>query len=126
MSKKSRIKSDYSPEFREQAARLVLEEKMSPAAAAKDLGIPVTSLTSWVKKFKNGSWHLDGRTRGEGGSPSGPVPKTNKLPSSSQRQHNLLQQLEASNRELEIKLRRMTQERDILKKAMAYCLDVPK
>ncbi len=38
MSEKKRIKKDYAPEFREQAARLGLVEKMSVAAVAKDLG----------------------------------------------------------------------------------------
>lgn len=124
MSEKKRLKKDYAPEFREQAARLVLIEKMSVSAVAKDLGIPVNSLHTWVHKFRQGIWQLEGSAR------CSKVPNKNqepqKVPSSSQMQHNRLQQAEALNRDLEIKLRRMTRERDVLKKAMAYCLDVPK
>ncbi len=123
MSKGKRFKKDYDPAFREEAAKLVLIEKMSVTAAAKDLGIPVNSLHTWVRKFRDGTWSLGAtannsrRTKAE---------STAKLPSSSQKQHDRLQQLEFSNRDLEAKLRRMTMERDVLKKAMAYCLDVPK
>jgi len=123
MSGKKRLKKDYDPEFRQQAAKLVLVEKMSVSAAAKDLGIPVNSLHTWVQKFREGIWQLDATAAANLGKTS---QATLKLPSSSQKQHNRVQQLEASQRDLEIKLRRMTQERDILKKAMAYCLDVPK
>jgi transposase len=126
MSKKTRLKKDYDPEFRQQAAKLVLVENMSVSAAAKDLGIPVNSLHTWVRKFREGIWHLDAAAVSANDVPAKTSPAAPKLPSSSQKQHDRFQQLEASHRDLEIKLRRMTQERDILKKAMAYCLDVPK
>ena len=93
---------------------------------AKDLGIPASSLHSWVKKFKDGLWKFNDTIKTTAQTDSDSSVKSPKLPSSSQKQYDRLQQLEASNRELEAKLRRMTQERDILKKAMAYCLDVPK
>ena len=60
MPEKKRLKKDYAPEFREQAAKLVLVEKMSVSAVAKDLGIPVNSLHTWVHKFRQGIWKLDG------------------------------------------------------------------
>lgn len=126
MSEKKRLKKDYEPVFRQQAAKLVLVEKMSVSAAAKDLGIPVNSLHTWVRKFRDGIWHLDGAAAPANEMPTKKSPAAQKLPSSSQKQHDRVQQLEASHRDLEIKLRRITQERDILKKAMAYCLDVPK
>ena len=76
-------------------------------------------------QFRDGTWQLDAAS-----APPAVAEKkilaTPKLPSSSQKQHDRVQQLEANQRDLEIKLRRLTQERDILKKAMAYCLDVPK
>lgn len=125
MSEKKRSKKDYDPEFRQQAAKLVLVEKMGVSAAAKDLGIPVNSLHTWVRKFREGIWHMDAAVAHANDAAVKNL-ATPKLPSSSQKQHDRFQQLEASNRDFEIKLRRMTQERDILKKAMAYCLDVPK
>lgn len=126
MSEKKRLKKDYDPEFRQQAAKLVLVEKMSVSAAAKDLGIPVNSLHTWVRKFREGTWRLDAVVVPASDAAVKKSPALSKLPSSSQKQHDRFQQLEASHRDLEIKLRRITQERDILKKAMAYCLDVPK
>lgn len=126
MSAKNRLKRDYDPAFRQQAAKLVLVEKMSVSAAAKDLGIPVNSLHAWVQKFQDGSWTLDPVGTDVDVVAVKNSRMTPKLPSSSQKQHDRLAQMEASHRDLEIKLRRMTQERDILKKAMAYCLDVPK
>jgi transposase-like protein len=126
MSHKSRMSKDYAPDFREQAAKLVLEEEVSPSVVAKDLGIPVTSLHSWLKKFRDGVWKFSDSSQSTERGNASPAVKSPKLPSSSQKQSGLLRELEASNRELEIKLRRMTQERDILKKAMAYCLDAPK
>ena len=124
MSKAKRVKKDYEPEFREQAARLVLVEKMSVTDAAKDLGIPVNSLHTWVRKFRQGTWRLG--TNSDNAAEAKKSQATPKLPSSSQKQYDRLQQLESNNRDLETKLRRMTMERDVLKKAMAYCLDVPK
>jgi hypothetical protein len=88
----------------------VLVEKMSVIAVVKDLGIPVNSLHTCVHKFRQGIWKLDGSA-----SPSKAPNKSQesqKLPSSSQMQHNPLQQAEANKRDLEIKLRRMTMERD--------------
>ena len=126
MSEKKRLKKDYDPEFRQQAAKLVLVEKMSVSAAAKDLGIPVNSLHTWVNKFRQRIWHLNAAATLTSGTAAKKSPATSKLPSSSQKQHERYQQLEASHRDLEIKLRRMTQERDISKKVMADCLDVPK
>ena len=125
MSDKTRLKKDYDPAFRVQAAKLVLVEKMSITAAAKDLGIPVNSLHSWVQKFRRGIWSLGDTMTSNAANEKAQPPKV-KLPSSSQKQHDRLQDLEGKNRDLEIKLRRMTMERDVLKKAMAYCLDVPK
>lgn len=48
--------------------------------------------------------------------------KTNSI---SQKLHEQLSIEQRKNIELERQLRRMTMERDILKKALAYCLDVP-
>ncbi len=128
MSKKQRSNKDYDPQFREQAVNLILNENRSVSDVAKNLGVPHNTLYTWLYKFRRGEWsmlvgspHSDPARKLDEGAES-----KSRLPSSSQKQHDRLRDLEASNRELEIKLRRMTQERDILKKAMAYCLDVPK
>jgi transposase-like protein len=128
MSEQKRLQKEYDPEFREQAANLVLIEKMSVSAAAKDLGIPVNSLHTWVHKFRQGIWTFKGTASSDrsGSALADKASAKLKLPSSSQKQHDRLNDLESKNRDLETKLRRMTMERDVLKKAMAYCLDVPK
>ena len=123
--KKRLVKTDYDPAYREQAASLVLVENMTVTAAAKDLGISVNTLHTWVAKYRNGTWTLKATDPGSV-APNVQKQAKIKLPSSSQKQHDRLNDLEGKNRDLEIKLRRMTMERDVLKKAMAYCLDVPK
>ena len=40
----------YSKQFKEQAMRLVTERQYTPTAAARELGIPDNTLTSWLKK----------------------------------------------------------------------------
>ncbi len=59
----------FSPEFKTEAVRLVLDEKMSNAQVAKDLGISQTSISRWVRqaqadlgKGKNGDLTTDERT----------------------------------------------------------------
>lgn len=129
MSKEKRlVRTDYDPEFREQAANLVLVEKMSVSSAAKDLGIPANTLHAWVHKFSQGIWSLSNQAAKSISMVQSNTESSSKakLPSSSQKQHDRMNDLEAKNRDLEIKLRRMTMERDVLKKAMAYCLEVPK
>ena len=124
MSKKARVTRSHDPEFRKQAAKLVIEENVGLTTAAKDLGIPVTTLDAWVRKFRAGIWSLN--DVGAADATMKQVGSKATLPSASQKRHDRSNELEAKNRDLEAKLRRMTMERDILKKAMAYCLDVPK
>jgi transposase len=83
----------YSKEFREEAARLVLEGNVSTTQAAKDLGMSVWTLRGWVKKHREKS--------GEG-SVRGP------------------ESLEQENRRLRRENAVLKQEREILKKAAAY------
>lgn len=116
MSKKNRIVRDHDASFRIQAAKLVIAEGMSISKVARDLGVPTTTLHGWVRRFRSGEWSLD-----DSGTPSSSKLAANmKLPSSSQKRHDRLSDLESKNRELEAKLRRIIMERDILKKAMAY------
>jgi transposase len=88
----------YSPEFKEEACRLVMEKKQSVSQTARDLKVSQNALSLWLKK------------RGY------PSTKLVELPSDT----NDPSLLKARVRELESKVRRLEMERDILKKATAY------
>ena len=83
----------YTPEFREGAVRLVLEQGLTAARAAKDLGMPTHTLYAWL-----------GQARKRKGAFT---PKADR-------------DLQARVRELEAENRRLRVERDILKKATAF------
>jgi transposase len=42
----------FNPEFREQAAKLVVEGRRSTAEVAREYGIGETTLGNWVKKYR--------------------------------------------------------------------------
>jgi len=42
----------FSPEFREEAARMVIETSRSIAEVARELGISETSLGNWVRAYR--------------------------------------------------------------------------
>ncbi len=44
----------YTREFREEAVKLVTEEKLSWTEAAKRLSLPTSTLANWVKAAKSG------------------------------------------------------------------------
>jgi len=44
----------YSKEFREEAVKLVMEERLSVPEAGRRLSLPPSTITSWVKQFKAG------------------------------------------------------------------------
>jgi len=61
-----RRKPPYSPEFREEAVRLVREGGKSIGAVAKDLGIADQSLRNWIKQADLDAGHrTDGLTTEE-------------------------------------------------------------
>jgi len=78
----------YSEEFKKEAVRLALEGGMSQSRVARDLGVNINSLTNWITKAKT--------TRG------GEVKET----------------FEQENRRLRRELAIVTEERDIIKKAL--------
>lgn len=53
----------YTPEFRAEAVKLVIEQKMSVAGAAKRLSLPKSSLYNWVCVAKAGELHEVGKDR---------------------------------------------------------------
>ena len=44
----------YTREFREEAVKLVIEEKLSWTDAARRLSIPVSTIGNWMKAYKAG------------------------------------------------------------------------
>lgn len=42
----------YSPEFREEAARMVVETSRAIAAVAREVGVNETTLGNWVRDYK--------------------------------------------------------------------------
>lgn len=53
----------YTKEFREAAARLVLEDGLSSGEAAKRLSLPKSTLETWVRAAKGGKLGDGGRNR---------------------------------------------------------------
>lgn len=90
MSRKS-----YTKEFKLEAVKLILEQGRSQAEAARNLGVSQAVLGRWVRQFQeNGNGSFPGRG--------------NLVP------------LDEENRRLQRELKRVTMERDILKKAIGY------
>jgi len=86
----------YTKEFREEAVKLVTEEKISSPEAGRRLSLPPSTLATWVKAYKAGKLGDVGKTY---------RPLT-----------DVEMELARTKKELvEVKM-----ERDILKKAAAY------
>jgi transposase len=92
----SRQVRKYTKEFKQEAVKLAIR-KPSIAEAAKDLGIPLATLHSWVNAFKKPT---------EGKSTDSTTPDTAALL--------------AENRRLQKELAILKEEKEILKKAAAY------
>jgi transposase len=88
----------YSPEYRAEAVKLVLEQGKSIAGAARQLGMSKSSLQCWVMSAK-----------GLRASGSGVAPGS-----------RTVHELEAELSKLRKELSNTQMERDILKKATAY------
>lgn len=84
----------YSPEFRSEAVKLILEQGLSQEVAAKRLAIPKGTLANWVAAAKRGA-------------PVTPGART-------------VPELETEITRLRKELSEARMERDILKKAAAY------
>lgn len=90
----SRKLNQYSSEFKESAIKLALEGDKSIGQTAVDLGIKKSTLYTWISKHAG---------------PRGIVTKAN------DNEH-----VYDENKRLKKELSRVTQERDLLKKAAAY------
>ena len=95
--KTTRVRRSFTPEFKRDAVRLVKQGK-SVTEVARDLGIARSLLQYWIRE-QRGEQETIASPRG-------------KLPSDSER-----------IRQLEKDLRDAREERDILKKALAYFAD---
>ena len=86
----------YTKEFREEAAKLVIEGGLSVPEVSRRLSVPPSSIGNWVKAYKNGKL-------GEVG-----------------KKHRILSEGEMGLLRLKRELAEVKMERDILKKAAAY------
>ena len=115
MTHKERITRKFTKDFRVSAVKLIFDEKMSISKAAYDLGVSSSTLHGWVRRFRKGTWDLNQDAKG--------------LKSTEYRKLSHLES-QAFDKEkiqdLERQLKRLTMERDILKKAIAYCIELPK
>jgi transposase len=84
-------RQNYPPEFKSEAVKLVLERGHSVAEVAQRLGVSQHSLYQWIKAYRT------------------PEPQRQAQQASSD-----------ELRRLKAELKRVTEERDILKKAAAY------
>jgi len=86
----------YTKEFRQEAVKLVIEDKLSWSEAARRLSLPTSTLANWVKAYKSGKL--------------GDISKTYRPLTEVEME---LSRVKKENAELRM-------ERDILKKATAY------
>src|SRR5688500_5605545 len=93
----------YSKQFKEQAMRLVTERSYTPTVAARELGIPINTLNSWL--------HKAGWTKPDRGANEPTLPQTLSDDPAV---------LKVKLRQLEAEVRRLRMEKDMLKKATAY------
>ena len=91
---KGKPRRKYESEFKSEAVRLVRDQNRSVADVARSLGIHVNTLHTWVRELPS--------------EPSGKLRRSHRNPESE------------AVRQLERELKRVTEERDILKKAVAY------
>jgi len=88
-------KQNYTPEFRAEAVKVVLEQGLSLTEAAHRLAIPKGTLATWVNKARGGKVPTEPGARG-------------------------VAELEAEIRRLRKELAETQREREIVKKAAAY------
>ena len=86
----------YTKEFREEAVKLVMEEKLSLPEAARRVSLPPSTLGNWVKAYKEGRLGEVGKT------------------------YRSLTEIEMELARTKKELADVKMERDILKKAAAY------
>ncbi len=91
-------KGRFADEFKEEAVKQVIERGYAVGDVAKRLGISVQSLYQWVKMY---------------------------APNATDRYEAELKEVRRENLKLKADLSRTQEERDLLKKAAAYCAKNP-
>ena len=86
----------YTREFRQEAVKLVIEEKLSWSKAARRLSLPTSTLGNWVKAYQDGKLGTIGKT------------------------YRPLTEIEMELARAKKENAELRMERDILKKAAAY------
>ena len=86
----------YTRELRQEAVKLVLEQKLSRAKAARQLSLPTSTLANWVKAYNAGKLGEIGKT------------------------YRPLTEIEMELARMKKENAELRMERDILKKAAAY------
>ncbi len=94
MSEETKKTNTYTSEFKESAVKLAIESDQPIAATARDLGVNVNTLHTWISKYS----------------------KPKQQQSVERTDEHLYDELKRLKKELA----RVTQERDLLKKATAY------
>ena len=94
---KTRPKRNFSPEFRLEAAQLVVDQNYSIRQAAEAMNVGLSTMDKWVRQLRQER--------------NGDSPKATPIPP---------EQLKI--RELENRIRRIEMEKDILKKATALLM----
>ena len=87
--------NSYTAEFKESAVKLALESDKSVAQVAKDIGVNVNTLHTWIRKYS-------------------------KHPTSVEKCNRSDEHLYDELKRLRKEVARLTEERDLLKKAAAY------
>jgi transposase len=85
----------YDKEFKQEAVRLVVEEGRKAVEVERNLGIGIGTVGRWVREYKE--------------DPAYAFPGKGRLKAPDEEMHRL-----------KVELKRVKQERDILKKALAY------
>ena len=88
-------KKTYTKEFKLGAAKMVVDEKMKASRVARDLGVSNSALTKWIRDYRK---HGSGAFPGKG----------------------LLAPADDELRRLQRENRRLTMERDLLKKTIVF------
>jgi transposase len=103
MSEKARRKParTFTKEFKVGAAKMVVEQGLRQSEVCRDLDLNPNVLSRWVMQFR--------------------VDREESFPGKGKQRPD-----DERVRQLEKKLKNVTMERDILKKAMAYFIEVPK
>ena len=93
--KEKRKRPNYTKEFKQDAVKLVIEQRYSCPEVGRRLGVAASNVTRWVRQYSEHQEDLS----------DGGVPRRD---------------LEAENRQLKKENKRLEMEREILKKAAAF------